>query len=170
MSLDEAARRLARVRAVAGRMECFGGGAGPLVVVDYAHTPDALEKVLLALREHTQGRLYCVFGCGGDRDRGKRPVMGEIAERLADVVVVTDDNPRHEPPEQIVAQIRAGMRAEPRVIHDRVDAIRWAVEQAGSGDVVLVAGKGHEETQQVGDARLPLSDRQTVTELLGQAA
>ncbi len=171
VALEDAARRLSRVKPVAGRMECFGGDAvRPLVVVDYAHTPDALEKVLMALREHTTGRLFCVFGCGGDRDRGKRPLMGEQAERFADTVVLTDDNPRHESPAAIVAEIRAGMRREPRVIHDRVAAIHWVLNQAGASDVVLVAGKGHEESQQIGDHRRPLSDRRTVVDLLGLAA
>ncbi len=163
-------QRLAHARAVAGRMERFGGGDTPMVVVDYAHTPDALEKVLLALREHTGARLYCVFGCGGDRDRGKRPRMGEAAERLADVVVITDDNPRHEPPQAIVAEILAGTRTQPRVIHERRAAIGWALAQARAGDIVLVAGKGHEDYQQVGDRRLPYSDRATVSALLGKAA
>jgi UDP-N-acetylmuramoyl-L-alanyl-D-glutamate--2,6-diaminopimelate ligase len=165
-----AAPRLARVRSVAGRMECFGGDGRPLVVVDYAHSPDALEKALAAVREHAREQVICVFGCGGNRDRGKRPQMGRIAETLADVVVLTDDNPRFESPEAIVAEIRGGMRGSPEVIHDRVAAIRWAVGRAGTGDVVLVAGKGHEDTQQVGDRRLPMSDRQIVSELLGLAA
>jgi UDP-N-acetylmuramoyl-L-alanyl-D-glutamate--2,6-diaminopimelate ligase len=168
---QDAARRLSRVRAVAGRMERFvGSGRQPVVVVDYAHTPDALEKALTALREHTEGRLWCVFGCGGDRDRQKRPVMGQQAERLADVVVLTDDNPRHESPERIVMEICAGMSSRPTIIHDRVAAIRWAVHQAVGDDVVLVAGKGHESTQQVGDQFKPLSDRETVTSLMGMAA
>jgi UDP-N-acetylmuramoyl-L-alanyl-D-glutamate--2,6-diaminopimelate ligase len=168
--LIEAAARLARVRPVAGRMECFGGDSRPLVVVDYAHSPDALEKALAALREHVRERLFCVFGCGGNRDRGKRPQMGRIAETLADVVVLTDDNPRFESPEDIVAEIRAGMRGTPEVIHDRVAAIRWAVDRAGTGDAVLVAGKGHEETQQIGDRYVPMSDRRIVSDLLGLAA
>ena len=169
--LDEAVQHLSRVRPVAGRMECFGGGQGlPLVVVDYAHTPDALEKALAALREHTGGRLWCVFGCGGDRDRGKRPLMGRIAESLADRVIVTDDNPRHESPDQIVEEIVAGMRVRPKIIRDRIEAIRIALSEAGHDDTVLVAGKGHEQYQQVGDERLPYSDRRTVSELLEEAA
>ncbi len=111
-------------QAPAGRAERFGGARGlPLVVVDYAHTPDALEKILTALREHTRGKLCCVFGCGGDRDRGKRPVMGGIAERLADMVLLTDDNPRHESGDAIIADIVGGMRAAPRIIRDRRNAI-----------------------------------------------
>jgi UDP-N-acetylmuramoyl-L-alanyl-D-glutamate--2,6-diaminopimelate ligase len=167
----EAAARLAGAHAPSGRVERFGGVQGlPLVVIDYAHTPDALEKILLALREHAHGKLWCVFGCGGDRDRGKRPVMGGIAERLADVVVLTDDNPRHEPGDAIIRDIVAGMTATPKIIRDRRRAIAEAVRHAGAGDIVLVAGKGHEDYQQVGDTRLPYSDRDAVRELLGVAA
>jgi UDP-N-acetylmuramoyl-L-alanyl-D-glutamate--2,6-diaminopimelate ligase len=152
-------------------VERFGHRPGtPLVVVDYAHTPDALEQVLRALREHGPRRLWCVFGCGGNRDRGKRPQMGRIAETLADVVVLTDDNPRHEPPEAIIDEIRAGMRTRPRVTRDRKAAIALAVAEAGAEDIVLVAGKGHEDYQQFGDTRIPYSDRQVVRELLGEAA
>jgi UDP-N-acetylmuramoyl-L-alanyl-D-glutamate--2,6-diaminopimelate ligase len=171
MELRDAAARLARAQAPAGRAERFGGAKGlPLVVVDYAHTPDALEKILMALREHTRGKLCCVFGCGGDRDRGKRPVMGEIAERLADVVLLTDDNPRHESGDAIIAGIVGGMRAAPRIIRDRRNAIATAIEGAMEGDIVLIAGKGHEDYQQVGDERFPYSDRETVRNLLGEAA
>ena len=171
MELRDAAARLARAQAPAGRAERFGGARGlPLVVVDYAHTPDALEKILTALREHTRGKLCCVFGCGGNRDRGKRPVMGEIAERLADMVLLTDDNPRHESGDAIIADIAGGMRAAPRIIRDRRNAIATAIEGATEGDIVLIAGKGHEDYQQVGDERRPYSDRDTVRELMGGAA
>jgi UDP-N-acetylmuramoyl-L-alanyl-D-glutamate--2,6-diaminopimelate ligase len=171
VELKDAAARLSRAQAPSGRVERFGGTKGlPLVVVDYAHTPDALEKILLALREHTRGKLWCVFGCGGDRDRGKRPVMGEIAERLADAVVLTDDNPRHEPGDAIIRDILGGMRASPQVIRERRAAIATAIAGAGEGDIVLIAGKGHEDYQQVGDTRLPYSDRDAVRELLGVAA
>jgi UDP-N-acetylmuramoyl-L-alanyl-D-glutamate--2,6-diaminopimelate ligase len=171
VELNDAAARLARAQAPAGRAERFGGARGlPLVVVDYAHTPDALEKILTALREHARGKLWCVFGCGGDRDRGKRPVMGGIAERLADVVLLTDDNPRHESGDAIIADIAGGMRAAPRIIRDRRNAIATAIEGAAGGDIVLIAGKGHEDYQQVGDERRPYSDRDTVRTLLGEAA
>ena len=171
MPLAEAAARLSQAVPVAGRMERFGGGAGqPLVVVDYAHTPDALEKVLQALREHTQGKLVCVFGCGGDRDRGKRPLMGRIAEQLADVVIVTSDNPRHEDPAAIINEIVSGMQSIPRAQPDRVRAIRTALAEARAGDIVLVAGKGHEDYQEIGDQRLDYSDRDTVRQLLEVAA
>ena len=171
VKLEEAATRLSRAHAPAGRVERFGGTRGlPLVVVDYAHTPDALEKILLALREHARGKLWCVFGCGGDRDRGKRPVMGKIAERLADRVVLTDDNPRHESGDAIIADILGGMNAAPPVIRERKAAIAEAIGHAGEGDIVLIAGKGHEDYQQVGDARLPYSDRDAVRQILGAAA
>lgn len=171
VKLGEAATRLSRAHAPAGRVERFGGERGlPLVVVDYAHTPDALEKILLALREHARGKLWCVFGCGGDRDRGKRPVMGEIAERLADRVVLTDDNPRHESGDAIIADILGGMNVSPPVIRERKAAIAETIRNAGEGDIVLIAGKGHEDYQQVGDTRLPYSDRDTVRELLERAA
>jgi UDP-N-acetylmuramoyl-L-alanyl-D-glutamate--2,6-diaminopimelate ligase len=169
--LAEAADALAQAQPVAGRMERFGGSdAQPLVVVDYAHTPDALEKALQALREHTHGKLVCVFGCGGDRDRGKRAQMGQIAEQLADIVILTNDNPRHEDPAAIIREISAGMQTTPSVVPDRVHAIRAALSEANVGDTVLVAGKGHEGYQQVGDRRLAYSDRDTVRALLGEAA
>ncbi|MDE2053439.1 MAG: UDP-N-acetylmuramoyl-L-alanyl-D-glutamate--2,6-diaminopimelate ligase [Xanthomonadaceae bacterium] len=159
----------ARIRAalealqpINGRMNRLGGGALPLVVVDYSHKPDALEQVLAALRAHCDGKLVCVFGCGGDRDAGKRPIMGAIAERMADVVIVTDDNPRGEDGDAIVAQVIAGMRAPERatVERDRARAIGIAIAQARAGDVVLIAGKGHETYQEVGGAKHPFDDLQ----------
>lgn len=152
-----------------GRMETFGGGTQPLVLVDYAHSPDALGKVLEAARSHTRGRLFCVFGCGGDRDPGKRPQMGAIAEAAADVVVVTDDNPRTESSSTIIEQILAGLR-EPDaalVVPDRAEAIRHALAEAEAGDVVVVAGKGHEDYQIVGTETRHFSDRETVLEVFG---
>jgi UDP-N-acetylmuramoyl-L-alanyl-D-glutamate--2,6-diaminopimelate ligase len=136
------------------------------VVVDYAHTPDALDAALAVLRRHCAGRLSVVFGCGGDRDRGKRPQMGAIAARRADAIVLTDDNPRNEDGAAIIADIRAGLGAAPHaVIRDRGEAIRAAVRGAGDGDVVLVAGKGHEDYQISGGTRRAFSDRQVVREL-----
>lgn len=151
---------LAALEPVNGRMNRLGGGALPLVVVDYSHKPDALEQALATLRAHCEGRLICVFGCGGERDRGKRPVMGAIAERLADVVFVTDDNPRGEDGDAIVAQILAGMQAPERatVQRDRARAIDLAVTRARPGDVVLVAGKGHETYQESGGVKRPFDD------------
>ncbi len=162
---------MARLRGVPGRMELFRG-APPLahVVVDYAHTPDALERALRSVREHCRGKLTCVFGCGGNRDRAKRPLMGGIAERLADRVVLTDDNPRFEEPAAIIDEILSGMAQRPAVIQDRVRAIEWAIQQSGERDWIVVAGKGHETTQQVGDRYLPMDDRRLVHELMGKAA
>jgi UDP-N-acetylmuramoyl-L-alanyl-D-glutamate--2,6-diaminopimelate ligase len=171
MPFDEALARLARVRPVTGRMECFGGDQRrPLVVVDYAHTPDALEQALIALREHCAGRLWCVFGCGGDRDRGKRPLMGAVAARLADRLIVTDDNPRSEDAAQIVSEIVDGIddRSEVQVIHDRDAAIAAAVRAAAAEDAVLVAGKGHETVQQIGERRLPFRDQDAVRRHLSE--
>lgn len=154
----------------AGRMESFGGVDAPLCVVDYAHTPDALEKVLSVLRARSNGALWCVFGCGGDRDRGKRAQMGAVAARLADMSVVTSDNPRSESPQAIVDDIMAGMQAAPsghvRVVLDRTDAITRAVQMAAIGDTVLVAGKGHEDYQEINGRRLPYSDRAVVAAAL----
>lgn len=167
--LPTALSRLEQSNTVPGRMEAFGGtGDKPLVVVDYAHTPDALQHVLLALRNHGSGRLWCVFGCGGERDRGKRPMMGEIAERCSDCLVLTDDNPRREDGAQIIAEILAGMAwpEQAQVLRDRSAAIRHAVTQAAAKDVVLVAGKGHEDYQQVGDLKLPFRDAVVVEQAL----
>jgi UDP-N-acetylmuramoyl-L-alanyl-D-glutamate--2,6-diaminopimelate ligase len=177
LSLDvppaEAAGALAGARPPAGRMEAFpDAGRDVLVVVDYAHTPDALGKALGALRRHCRGRLWCVFGCGGDRDRGKRPQMGHIAEQLADALILTDDNPRTEDGDAIVADILAGLadRRKARVERDRAAAIREALAGAQAGDVVLVAGKGHEAVQIVGTTQRPFSDRHLVAELTRRAA
>jgi UDP-N-acetylmuramoyl-L-alanyl-D-glutamate--2,6-diaminopimelate ligase len=162
--LQKALAALALCVAPPGRMEAFGGGERPLVLVDYAHSPDALGKVLEAARAHARGRLSCVFGCGGDRDPGKRPLMGAIAEAAADAIVVTDDNPRTEDSAAIIAQIVAGMRnpAVAQVVPDRAEAIRQAIAEAEAGDVVVVAGKGHEDYQVVGTETRPFSDRTTV--------
>ncbi|CUS50774.1 UDP-N-acetylmuramoylalanyl-D-glutamate--2,6-diaminopimelate ligase [hydrothermal vent metagenome] len=168
MPMSEAVTRLSSVMPVPGRMERFGGGDHPVVVVDYAHTPDAMEKALLALRTHTSGKLVCVFGCGGDRDWGKRPQMGEVVERHTDFAIITDDNPRNEDATAIVSQIRTGLQ-RPRkmpVIHDRLSAIEMALEVAGPGDCVLIAGKGHEEYQIIEDKRIAFSDRQVIRDWL----
>ncbi|MGC4029870.1 MAG: UDP-N-acetylmuramoyl-L-alanyl-D-glutamate--2,6-diaminopimelate ligase [Steroidobacteraceae bacterium] len=169
--LQQAVDAVAQLAAPAGRLESFCAAGRPLAVVDYAHTPDALEQVLLALRQHCAGRLICVFGCGGDRDRGKRPQMGAVAARAADQVILTDDNPRTEDPRVIVADIAAGMPAgSATVVHDRRTAILQAVAMAGPQDVVLVAGKGHETCQIVGGERLPFSDQRVVREALAAGA
>jgi UDP-N-acetylmuramoyl-L-alanyl-D-glutamate--2,6-diaminopimelate ligase len=159
---------LATVRAPPGRLEPIAAAAGPLAVVDYAHTPDALDKALTVLRRHCAGRLTVVFGCGGERDRGKRPEMGAIAAHRADRVVLTDDNPRGEDGEQIIADIRAGLGGHTvEVIRDRRAAIAHALQGTGANDVVLVAGKGHEDYQIVGTQRRFFSDQQVLRELLG---
>ncbi len=159
--LDRIAAMLPRLSPVDGRMSRVGGERGqPLVVVDYAHTPDALEQALSSLREHAPGRLTCIFGCGGDRDRGKRPQMAEIAERGADRVIVTDDNPRSEDGDSIVRDILAGFVVRDRVTvqRDRAAAIAQAVAAAGHDEILLVAGKGHETYQEVGGVRTPFDD------------
>ncbi|GAB3369047.1 Mur ligase family protein [Azotobacter armeniacus] len=159
-ALDEILRVMPQLQAPAGRMQRLGGGDRPLIVVDYAHTPDALEKVLEALRPHVRGRLLCMFGCGGDRDRGKRPLMAAVAERLADEVLVTDDNPRSESPEQIFADIRSGVAAPEKIacLHGRGQAIARVIADAKASDVLLLAGKGHEDYQEIEGVRHPFSD------------
>ena len=158
--LDEILAVLPELEGPAGRMQWLGGGDRPLIVVDYAHTPDALEKVLEALRPHTRGKLLCLFGCGGDRDRGKRPLMAAAAERLADRVVVTDDNPRNEDPAQIRDEIGSGFKAPDRVlfIAGRGQAIARCIATSDAEDVLLLAGKGHEDYQEIMGERLPFSD------------
>jgi UDP-N-acetylmuramoyl-L-alanyl-D-glutamate--2,6-diaminopimelate ligase len=151
-----------------GRLEPFTSGNGVQVIVDYAHTADALNNALVALRPHVSGRLICVFGCGGDRDSGKRPDMAAEAERGADLVFVTDDNPRSEDPSRITDQILQGFSAPERVtvIHDRAEAIRQAIALAVPGDIVLIAGKGHEAWQEIAGQRIPFSDAEQVRHAL----
>jgi len=161
-----------QLQPVCGRMEVFSAPGKPVVVVDYAHTPDALEKALEAARLHCKGQLWCLFGCGGDRDKGKRPLMGAIAEQFADVVVITDDNPRGEDPKAIVDDILTGLLdpGRARVVAGRAQAVTNSIMQAKPDDIVLVAGKGHEDYQIVGNRRLDYSDRLTVARLLGVIA
>jgi UDP-N-acetylmuramoyl-L-alanyl-D-glutamate--2,6-diaminopimelate ligase len=195
--LTDAAHALARCRAPSGRMELFGGrGLTPLAIVDYAHTPDALNKALRAARMHCRGRLHVVFGCGGDRDAGKRPLMGTIAAELADDIVITDDNPRGEDPRRIVADIITGVRGlgsgvgssstsssgiraigpivaratSVRVEHDRARAITSTLDAAAAGDAVVVAGKGHENYQIYGTERRPFSDQAVIRAHWGEQA
>jgi UDP-N-acetylmuramoyl-L-alanyl-D-glutamate--2,6-diaminopimelate ligase len=158
--------QLNSLRPVPGRMERFGHTPQPTVIVDYAHTPDALQQTLSALREHCQGQLWCVFGCGGNRDRGKRPLMGEVAQRYADKVILTDDNPRHEDSQAIINDILPGCPTPTAIIADRTQAIGYALHHATPADVILIAGKGHENYQQIGDQRLPFSDRTLVASFL----
>jgi UDP-N-acetylmuramoyl-L-alanyl-D-glutamate--2,6-diaminopimelate ligase len=171
LDLEAAMAALADVPPPAGRMEVFtGSAAAPRVIVDYAHTPEALAHALAAVRAHCDGRVWCVFGCGGERDRGKRPEMGRYAATLADRVIVTDDNPRGEDGDAIVAEIVAGMSGTPRVERDRRTAIAAAIAEAGPADAVLVAGKGHEDYQLVGGERRDFSDRELVRTLLEAGA
>jgi UDP-N-acetylmuramoyl-L-alanyl-D-glutamate--2,6-diaminopimelate ligase len=151
-------------------MQALGGPDQPLVVVDYAHTPDAMEKALGVLRETAAargGRLLCVFGCGGERDPGKRPQMGAIAEAMADGVVLTSDNPRGEDPYAVIDAIRGGMRRPPQVQADRARAIAGAIATADARDVILIAGKGHEPYQEIGGVRQPFSDLDAAKSALG---
>lgn len=171
VNFADALRVLALVQPVAGRMQTLGGGKQPLVVVDYAHTPDALEKVLQTLRElNPAGKLWCVFGCGGERDVGKRPLMGAAASHYADSVMVTSDNPRSEQPQQIIDAIRAGMNGQEMVEADRALAINSVIAQAKAGDVVLIAGKGHEDYQEVAGVKYPFSDVQVAAMALKAGA
>lgn len=172
--LGDAAAACAVLSSVPGRMQRVESARpGPAVVVDYAHSPDALDKALSALRPlaaQRGGRLWAVFGCGGNRDTAKRPLMGAIAQRLADRVVLTSDNPRHEQPAAILAQIRAGIAADARavqVIEDRRAAIAAAVREAGDDDVILLAGKGHEDYQEIAGTKLPFSDIEEARFALG---
>ncbi len=171
--LDRIASVLAKLEPVPGRMNRLGGvDDQPLVVVDYAHTPDALEQALRSLRGHTRGRLTCVFGCGGERDRGKRPQMAAIALAQADQVIVTDDNPRGEDGDAIVAEILSGLESNRRPIvqRDRAKAISAAIHGARAGDTVLIAGKGHEPYQEVNGIKHPFDDRRIAADVLGVAA
>ncbi|HAV1404122.1 TPA: UDP-N-acetylmuramoyl-L-alanyl-D-glutamate--2,6-diaminopimelate ligase [Vibrio parahaemolyticus] len=159
----------AQLQPVLGRMELFQAEHRAKVVVDYAHTPDALEKALQALRVHCDGQLWAIFGCGGDRDAGKRPMMAEIAERLGDKVVLTDDNPRSEDPVLIVKDMLAGLSkpAEAIVQHDRFKALSYALENAAPQDIILLAGKGHEDYQIRNGETIHYSDRESAMQLLG---
>ncbi len=157
---DDALKSLCHLTPVSGRMEVLGGGDEPSVVIDYSHKPDALQSVLKALRSTCRGKLYCIVGCGGDRDKQKRPMMARIAEQFADCVVVTSDNPRTEDPGAIIEEMMAGFDHPLRVITeaDRAKAIAEAIQHAQSGDVVLIAGKGAEVYQEIGNQKIPFSD------------
>jgi UDP-N-acetylmuramoyl-L-alanyl-D-glutamate--2,6-diaminopimelate ligase len=164
---DEAiVRGVEALGGVPGRFEAVDEGQPFAVVVDYAHTPEALENVLAEARRLASGRLLCVFGCGGDRDRAKRPLMGEVVSRLADRAIVTSDNPRSEEPQAIIEEIRAGMDGEEVVEPDRAAAIAFAVDEAGEGDVVVIAGKGHEQGQEFRDRTIPFDDREVARDAL----
>ena len=171
--LSQLAAQAAELMPVSGRLQALAPVVGmPLCVIDYAHTPDALENVLLALREHGANRLWCVFGCGGDRDRGKRPLMAKVAARNADQLIITSDNPRSENPESIIRDIIAGLPASCAYQQqiDRTEAIRLALRQADAKDVVLIAGKGHEDYQEINGTRYPFSDQSVCEHILREHA
>jgi len=169
LSLENIVNYLGQLKTAPGRMEMLGGTSGkPLIIIDYAHTPDALLKTLQALREHCEGELWCIFGCGGDRDQGKRPEMGAIAEQYADQMIITDDNPRSENPANIIADIRKGLVSSKNIIieHDRRRAIEHALSSTKEGDIILIAGKGHETYQEIGNQKIPYNDSLAVKILL----
>ncbi len=163
---DAIARGLEAVRGVPGRFESVAEGQPFEVIVDYSHKPDALESVLRTARDLAGGRVICVFGCGGDRDRGKRPLMGRIASALADVAILTSDNPRSEDPLAIIDEVLAGVTGEIEVEPDRAVAITRAISEAGDGDAVLIAGKGHEQGQELADRTVPFDDREVARDAL----
>ena len=172
ISLSDAVHALSMIKPVPGRMQQLGGGEYPLIVIDYAHTPDALEQALNALRSQlsTNSEIYCVFGCGGDRDKGKRPLMGQIASSLANHIVVTSDNPRTESPQSIIQAVMTGVNYQAVSVEDRAEAIRYAVKKAKRGDLVLIAGKGHEEYQEIAGVKYPFSDMKVAEEALQEKA
>lgn len=166
-NLNDIANLIPKLKPVPGRTNCVENHPGqPLIIVDYAHTPDALKQVLIALKEHNARKIWCVFGCGGNRDKGKRPQMGHIAETHADYVIVTDDNPRYEDNQQIVQDILMGMNTKPTVIHDRENAIAHAINQSHKNDLILIAGKGHEPYQLIKGQYLPFDDKVIASQLL----
>lgn len=166
--LEKLTSTVSQLSGVCGRMEMITAAHKPTVIVDYAHTPDALEKALAAARLHCHGKLWCIFGCGGDRDNGKRPLMAQIAEKLADKVIATDDNPRTEDPAKIMADIQAGFTnlAQVQIIHQRAEAIKTAIQSAVENDVILIAGKGHEDYQIIGTEKHHFSDQETAKNYL----
>jgi UDP-N-acetylmuramoyl-L-alanyl-D-glutamate--2,6-diaminopimelate ligase len=164
VNIDELCRCISNLKPVNGRMEIIGDSQEITAVVDYAHTPDGLRSALSGLRDHFSGNIWCVFGCGGNRDKGKRPMMGEIAEKYADRLIIADDNPRNEEGDEIVQHILSGIskRSAVTILRDRAEAINFAIESARPGDVVLVAGKGHETYQDIGGNKLIFSDANQV--------
>ncbi len=173
LPLADCADAMRDAKGVKGRLELVPTGKDCTVLIDYCHKPDALEKVLSSLRPVTKGRLVVLFGCGGDRDRLKRPIMGRIAAELADLVIVTSDNPRTEEPMAIIEEITAGMRGSStptQVICDREEAIAWALDNAQPGDVILLAGKGHEDYQEVGHEKRHMDEREIVAAVLKRQA
>ena len=165
--IGEIVKIIPKLNPVPGRMNCVATNKDqPLIIVDYAHTPDALKQVLIALKEHNARKIWCIFGCGGNRDKGKRPQMGHIAETHADFVIVTDDNPRYENNQQIVQDILMGMNTKPMVLHDRKQAIAYAINHAHNSDLILIAGKGHEPYQLINGQYHDFDDRVISAQLL----
>jgi UDP-N-acetylmuramoyl-L-alanyl-D-glutamate--2,6-diaminopimelate ligase len=166
--INQAIERLKRIQPIPGRMENFSFGKdSPFVFIDYAHTPDALKNVLLSARAYCKQKLWLVFGCGGDRDQGKRALMGEMADKYAESIIVTDDNPRSEDPKKIVSDILSGCTNNSvEIIHDRELAIRSALQQAGPDDCVVIAGKGHEIYQETSGKRTKFSDRKLLKKMI----
>ena len=172
LDLEDMANAMPAVHGVKGRVEVVPVPRAYTVIIDYAHTPDALENILTTARDFTAGRLICLFGCGGDRDKTKRPVMGAVAGELADLVVVTSDNPRTEDPQAIIGEILSGMDRSDAKLHvepDRPAAIVWALEQGRPGDVIVLAGKGHETYQEIGTVRRHLDEREVIANYFGRA-
>lgn len=167
LELEKCAAALRSARGVKGRVEVVPVPTAYTVLIDYAHSPNALENILLTARDFTAGRLICLFGCGGDRDRTKRPIMGSVVKELADLAVVTSDNPRTEDPEDIIRDILGGMEGEGAQIHvepDRRQAIGWALSQGRPGDVIVLAGKGHETYQEIQGVQYPMDEREIVAQ------
>ena len=167
-SLEQSLTQISKLHGIKGRMETININNQATAVIDFAHTPDALEKVLQSLKILTKGKLWCVFGCGGDRDKGKRPLMGKIAHQYADRLIITDDNPRCEAPKEIIKQILSGITdpTHTEVIHDRKEAIHFAMNQARKENIILIAGKGHEKFQIIGEKVVPFDDIQIVQAFL----
>ena len=168
--LDDITSAVGEIRNVTGRMHTLSKDGLPRVVIDYAHTPDALANALTAVQEHCSGQLWCVFGCGGDRDKGKRSLMGSVAVHFSNYIVVTDDNPRNEDPDSIVNDIMKGIDNVENVekISPRPDAIAYAINHAGEEDVILIAGKGHESYQEIRGSREVYSDFEAVRQCFEQ--
>lgn len=169
-SLADALSRIKKIQGVIGRMQTYKVDRLPVVVVDFAHTPDALKNALLALRQHVKGKIWCIFGCGGERDKGKRPLMGKVVEKYADKLIITDDNPRNESPQHIVRDILVGISKQKNVLveHDRSEALALALKKAKRDDWILLAGKGHEAYQVIKEKKIPQSDQLIVETLLQQ--
>ena len=169
LNFNLAVKRIEKLNTVPGRMEMIAQAGKPVVVIDYAHTPEALSQVLKNIRKHTNGKVICVFGCGGDRDAGKRPIMAQVAEHNADLVILTSDNPRNEDPAQIIDEVQLGISDQLKLIveADRARAIEQAINMASADDLVLIAGKGHEDYQIIGNKKIPFSDRAQAMKSLG---